>query len=46
MPRRSSRRERRLLPTALSMPFAAWAIVLAAVCLFVAYMILQPILHP
>ena len=26
-------------------PFAAWAIVLAAVCLFVAYVVLLPILH-
>jgi hypothetical protein len=36
MPRRSSRRERRHMPAALSMPFAAWAVVLAAVCLFLA----------
>jgi hypothetical protein len=47
MPRRSSRRrtERRDLPAAVSMPFAAWVVVIAAVCLFLAYVILQPVLH-
>ena len=45
MPRRPGRRraQRRDMPAALSMPFAAWVIVLAAVCLFLAYVILQPI---
>jgi hypothetical protein len=42
MPRRSSRR-RRELPTALSMPFWAWGILLAAMCLFLAYVISQPL---
>jgi len=45
MPKGSDRR-RRQPPTALSMPWAAWVIVLAAICLFVAYVILQPIIHP
>jgi hypothetical protein len=44
MPKGSDRR-RRQPPTALSMPWAAWVIVLAAICLFVAYVILQPIGH-
>jgi hypothetical protein len=47
MPRRSSRRraERRGMPAAVSMPFAAWVVVIAAVCLFLAYVIMQPIIH-
>jgi hypothetical protein len=43
--RRAELPEQRVTPTGLSMPFAAWAIVLAAVCLFVAYVILGSILH-
>jgi len=43
--RRAEEPEQRTMPTALSMPFAAWAIVLAAVCLFLAYLIFQPILR-
>jgi hypothetical protein len=42
--RRAETPEQRVTPTGLSMPFAAWAIVLAAVCLIVAYIILRPIL--
>ena len=38
--RRAEEPEQRV--TGLSMPFAAWAIVLAAVCLVVAYVILRP----
>jgi hypothetical protein len=32
------------MPVGLSMPFAVWAIVLAAICLFVLYVLVQPIL--
>jgi hypothetical protein len=42
--RRAETPEQRMMPTALSLPFAAWAILLAAVCLFVAYVILRPML--
>ena len=43
MPNNSDRR-RREPPTALAMPFWAWGILLAAVCLFVIYVILQSLI--
>jgi hypothetical protein len=42
--RRAELPEQPNMPTAFSVPFAVWAIALAAVCLAVAYVIVQPFL--
>ena len=43
-PPKRRRVQRRAMPVALSMPFAVWAAVLAAICLFLLYVIAQPFL--
>ena len=42
--RRAELPEEQVTPTGLSMSLAVWAVVLAVVCLVVAYVILRPIL--